>query len=81
MIPTTNTLLAANVPRSRRGTGFGIAGSAQAVSFVVGPAGAALFAAFSLDLGFAIIAGMLAALAGLLWLTMREPDLRPESER
>jgi MFS family permease len=81
MIPTTNTLLAANVPRSRRGTGFGIAGSAQSVAMIVAPAGAALFAAVSLDLGFAVLAASLVALAAVIWLTMREPDLRAESER
>ncbi len=73
MIPPTNSLIAGNVPRSRRGTAFGWAGSAQAVAFVVGPMGAALFAAVSLELGFVILAGILLFMAGLL-LMLREPD-------
>ncbi|HEU0168974.1 MAG TPA: MFS transporter, partial [Chloroflexota bacterium] len=32
MIPATNTLIAANAPRSRRGTAFGLASSAQAIA-------------------------------------------------
>jgi DHA1 family multidrug resistance protein-like MFS transporter len=76
MIPPTNTLIAANVPRSRRGTAFGWAGSAQAVAFVAGPMGAALFGAVSLDLGFVVLAAILLMMA-LLLLKLREPDLEP----
>jgi DHA1 family multidrug resistance protein-like MFS transporter len=57
MIPPTNSLIAGNVPRSRRGTAFGWAGSAQALAFVAGPMGAALFAAVSLDFGFVVLCG------------------------
>ena len=47
MIPITNTLIATNVSRERRGTGFGIASSAQALALMAGPiAAAALGAAF-----------------------------------
>lgn len=73
MLPATNTLIAATVPRDRRGTGFGIASSAQAAAFLVGPMGAAVFAAVSLDLGFVLIGGLFAALALLLFLRLREP--------
>jgi MFS transporter, DHA1 family, multidrug resistance protein len=76
MIPPTNTLIAANVPRSRRGTAFGWAGSAQALAFVAGPMGAALFAAVSLDFGFVVLCGILLAMAVLL-LALREPELTP----
>jgi DHA1 family multidrug resistance protein-like MFS transporter len=77
MIPATNSLIAGNVPRSRRGTAFGWAGSAQALAFVVGPMGAALFAAVSLDFGFVVLAAILAAMAvALLWL--REPEPEPD---
>ena len=72
MIPATNSLIAGNAPRSRRGTAFGWAGSAQAVAFVAGPMGAALFAAVSLDLGFVVLAGIMLAMA-LLLLALREP--------
>jgi DHA1 family multidrug resistance protein-like MFS transporter len=76
MVPTTNTLIAATVSRARRGTAFGIAGSAQAVSFMVGPGFAAVFAALSLDLGFAILAGLLVVVAGMIFLMLREPEAR-----
>ena len=72
MIPATNTLIAANVSRARRGTAFGIAGSAQALSFMAGPMAAALFAAISLDLGFAVLGVLFFAMALLLSLSLRE---------
>ena len=74
MVPTTNTLIAATASRARRGTAFGIAGSAQAVSFMVGPGAAAVFAAISLDAGFALLAGMLVVLAGVLVFALKEPS-------
>ena len=75
MIPATNTLIAANVSRSRRGTAFGIASSAQALAFIIGPMGAALFAAISLQFGFVVIAGVFLGLALLLFVALREPNL------
>ena len=72
MVPTTNTLIAGTASRARRGTAFGIAGSAQAVSFMVGPTGAALFAAISLDAGFAVLAGLLVVLAGVIFLGLKD---------
>jgi DHA1 family multidrug resistance protein-like MFS transporter len=75
MTPTTSTLIAANATRARRGTAFGIASSAQAISFTVGPIGAAVFAAVSLEAGFIFLAGLLLALALLLRVSLREPDL------
>lgn len=75
MLPATNTLIAANVPRDRRGTGFGLAGSAQAAAFLVGPMGAAGFAAVSLALGFVVIGALFVALAGLLLIALREPTI------
>jgi DHA1 family multidrug resistance protein-like MFS transporter len=74
MIPATNALIAGNAPRSRRGTAFGWAGSAQAVAFFAGPMGAAVFAAVSLDLGFVVLAGIMAAMAAILLLWLREPE-------
>ena len=73
MTPSTNTLIAANVTRSRRGTAFGVAGSAQALASFVGPAAAAVFAAVSLGMGFVILAGLLLALGLLLFRALREP--------
>jgi MFS family permease len=72
-VPTTNTLIASNVPRARRGTAFGVASSAQALSFAIGPMGAALFAAVSLDFGFVVMAGLMVALALVILVRLREP--------
>jgi DHA1 family multidrug resistance protein-like MFS transporter len=73
MVPAGNTLIAANVVRSRRGTGFGVAASVQALSFAIGPLAASFFAAVSLDLGFAVIAGLFLALGLVLLSAVREP--------
>jgi DHA1 family multidrug resistance protein-like MFS transporter len=73
MLPAANTLIAANVDRSRRGTAFGIAGSAQALAFMTGPMGAALFAAASLEAGFIALGVLFAAMAGVVALRLREP--------
>jgi MFS transporter, DHA1 family, multidrug resistance protein len=73
MVPAGNTLIAANVTRSRRGTGFGIAASVQALSFVVGPMGGAFFAAVSLQLGFFVLAGLFLVLGVVLFGSVREP--------
>jgi MFS transporter, DHA1 family, multidrug resistance protein len=79
MVPATNALIAANVPRERRGTGFGIAGSAQAIAFLVGPMAAAGFAAVSIDLGFVVLGIVLVALAAVLFFTLRERGVSDES--
>jgi MFS family permease len=79
MIPATNTLIAANVTRGRRGTAFGIASSAQAVAFMIGPMAAALFAAVSLDLGFIVLGGVFIGLGLLLLVALREPRLEGEA--
>lgn len=73
MTPSTNTLIAANVTRSRRGTAFGVAGSAQALASFAGPALAAVFAAVSLGAGFVVLAALLLALGLLLFRALREP--------
>jgi DHA1 family multidrug resistance protein-like MFS transporter len=78
--PPTNTLIAANAPRERRGTAFGWAGSAQALAFVAGPASAALFGAISIDLGFLVLAGIMFALAVMVLLLLKEPAPEPDSE-
>lgn len=74
-LPATNTLIAANVPPERRGTAFGVASSVQALSFIVGPYGAALFAAVSLELGFLVLGASLAITALMTFVLLREPDL------
>ena len=75
MTPAINVLIAASVSRSRRGTAFGVAGSAQALASMLGPTGAAVFAAVSLSFGFALLAALLMGLAFLLFMTLREPRL------
>jgi DHA1 family multidrug resistance protein-like MFS transporter len=75
MIPAVNTLIAGNVVRSRRGTGFGFAASAHAMSFIAGPLGAAAFAYVSLSLGFVAMAAGMLAIGALVLLTLREPGI------
>jgi DHA1 family multidrug resistance protein-like MFS transporter len=75
MLPATNTLIAASVDRSRRGTAFGVAGSAQAVSLMAGPAAAAAFAAISLEGGFLLLALLLVLMGLWLLAALREPSL------
>jgi MFS transporter, DHA1 family, multidrug resistance protein len=75
MTPAVNTLIASNVTRSRRGTAFGVAGSSQAISSMVGPAAAALFAVISFQLGFALLAVFMLLVALLLFAVLREPRL------
>jgi len=76
MIPTSNMLIAFNTPAGRRGTAFGLGGSAQAISIALGPLAAAAFVATSMAWGFAVIALVCAALAVLIHRQLREP--RPE---
>jgi MFS family permease len=74
MVPALNTLIAANVRRSRRGTAFGVAGTAQALAFAVGPLAGAFFAAVSLDAGFFAVALLFLALGFVLFTWVREPQ-------
>ena len=76
VLPASNTLIALNVPRARRGTAFGIASSAQALGFIVGPMGAAVSAAVSLSLGNVLLAVVFGAVALLTLLALREPAAR-----
>jgi DHA1 family multidrug resistance protein-like MFS transporter len=73
MVPVTNTLIAANVSRSRRGTAFGIAASAQAVALFIGPGGGALFGAFGYEIGFIVSAIMMLGVGVFLFFTLKEP--------
>ncbi len=73
MMPATNTMIALNVSRERRGTAFGIGSAAQAIAFMVGPMAAAMFATISLKAGFATLSLLLLALAALVAFAVREP--------
>jgi len=75
MLPATNTVIAAAVPPERRGTAFGIASSVQALAFIVGPMSAAAFSLVSLSLGFVALGVPLAAIAAVVFLALREPDV------
>ncbi|MEX2374833.1 MAG: MFS transporter [Dehalococcoidia bacterium] len=75
MLPASNTLIASNVPRERRGTAFGIAGSAQALAFIVGPMAAAWFAAISMTLGWLVLGVLFLLVGALLMVWLREPAL------
>lgn len=75
MVPAINTLIAANAPRERRGTAFGLASGVQAVAFMVGPMGAAGFAAYSLNLGFVVLGVLFVVLGVAVRFAVREPDL------
>ena len=74
MAPVTNTLMAFNVSRARRGTAFGLASGAQAIAFMAGPMAAAWFATFSLQMGFAVLGGTMVCLAILIRVALKEPQ-------
>jgi MFS family permease len=74
MIPMVNALIGANAPAGRHGSAFGLVGSAQALSFAVAPLlGGITAQQFGIHAGFPIIGGVLVAVSGLVWLTVREP--------
>jgi DHA1 family multidrug resistance protein-like MFS transporter len=73
MMPATNTMIALNVSRERRGTAFGIGSAAQAIAFMIGPMGAAMFATVSLNAGFVAVSVLFVALAALVAFAVREP--------
>ncbi|MGH2588179.1 MAG: MFS transporter, partial [Dehalococcoidia bacterium] len=75
MLPASNTVIAASVPAERRGTAFGVASSVQALSFIVGPTSATIFAATSFATGFGNVGLALLATALATFLVLREPDL------
>jgi len=75
MMPATNTMIALNVSRERRGTAFGIGSAAQAIAFMVGPMAAAMFATVSLQAGFVAVSILLLALAALVAFAVREPPV------
>lgn len=74
MVPALNTLIAANIRRSRRGTAFGVAGTFQALAFGVGPLTGAFFATFSLDAGFVAVAFLFLAVGFVLFTWVRQPQ-------
>ena len=79
MVPAINTLIAANAPRDRRGTAFGIASGVMAVAAMVGPMAVAGFAAISLNLGFAVLGAAFLVLGVVVRFIVREPNLEDRS--
>ena len=77
MVPATNTLIAMNAPRDRRGTAFGLASGMQAIAFMVGPMAAAGFAAVSLNLGFVVLGVLFVVLGLAIRALVREPAEAP----
>jgi DHA1 family multidrug resistance protein-like MFS transporter len=73
VLPASNTLIAANIDRSRRGTAFGLAASAQALAFMVGPFGATAAAAISIRAGYVVLGALFVGMAMLTRLAVREP--------
>jgi MFS family permease len=81
MVPASNTIIAAAVPNERRGAAFGLAASVQALAFVVGALGLAMFGRFSLSAGFAALGVVMAGVACATLVGLREPaadDAVPE---
>ena len=76
-MPAVNALIASTVDPVRRGTAFGLASSAQAVAFMVGPLSAAYFASVSLALGFIVCAACFVLLAAVLVLFASGRKLAP----
>ncbi|MGE0599273.1 MAG: MFS transporter [Dehalococcoidia bacterium] len=76
-MPATNTLIASTVPPARRGTAFGLASSAQAFAFMVGPMSAAYFASTSLAVGFVVCGALFVGLAVLVGLFSKPPVSAP----
>jgi DHA1 family multidrug resistance protein-like MFS transporter len=74
MIPLINALIGASAPAGKHGSAFGLVGSAQALSFAIAPLlGGVTAQQLGIHAGFPIVGGLLIAVAGLVWLTVREP--------
>ena len=77
VVPVANLAIRDTVPQERRGAAFGVASSAVAVGFAVGPIGGGLISsALGFWSAFLIPGVLLAALAGVLALVWGAPRLR-----
>jgi MFS family permease len=77
-MPAVNAMIASTVEPARRGTAFGLASSAQAIAFMIGPLSAAYFASTSLGMGFVVCGALFALLALVVGLFSRVPNARPQ---
>ena len=74
MIPMVNALIGASAPDGKHGSAFGLVGSAQALSFAVGPLmGGVTADRLGIHAGFPIVGGLLVAVAALVAFSVREP--------
>ena len=71
-------MIASTVDPARRGTAFGLARSAQAIAFMVGPMSAAYFASTSLTVGFAVAGALFVLLAVVVALFSRPVESAAE---
>lgn len=79
MVPTVNALIGASAPEGKHGSAFGLVGSAQALSFAIAPLlGGITARQLGIHAPFPIVGTMLVVVAGLVWLTVREPAIRDE---
>ncbi len=82
MIPMVNALIGASAPEGKHGSAFGLVGSANALSFAIAPLlGGVTAQQLGIHAGFPIVGGMLIAVSGLVWLTVREPAALIEAAR
>jgi DHA1 family multidrug resistance protein-like MFS transporter len=81
MIPIVNGLIGASAPDGKHGSAFGLAGSAQALSFAIAPLlGGVTAKQLGIHAGFPIIGAMLIVVSALVWLTVREPQPRGDEQ-
>lgn len=81
MIPMVNALIGAGAPEGRHGSAFGLVGSAQALSFGIAPLLGGLTAQqLGIHAGFPVVGALLAGVAVLVLVTVREPETLREPE-
>jgi DHA1 family multidrug resistance protein-like MFS transporter len=81
LIPTANALIDARAPANRQASAFGLAGSAMALAFAVGPlTGGIIASAWGIDASFLTIGAIMLAVGGALFLLIREPGEEGQRE-
>ena len=78
VMPAANSILSLSSPKDKQGSAFGIVGSANALAFAVSPLlGGIVAAAFGIRAVFIFAAIATLAVAGVAFLTVREPEEQP----
>jgi DHA1 family multidrug resistance protein-like MFS transporter len=81
MIPTANALIDAWTPEGRHASAFGLAGSAMALSFALGPlTGGLVASAWGLDAAFIFVGTIMLCVGALILAVVREPGAREMSD-